>query len=148
MKNHLAKFGLVCKDPIEIGNARVLGLQLKHNHGRLKWHRGNVVPASPDHMLSRRELFSVCGVLTGHFPVAGWLRIACSYMKRCALGQKWEDDIGDQAMNMLLETLSRVRSADPVGGVWYVENVNEAVIWCDASGLLHLGVHLRLMARL
>ena len=50
-----------------------------------------------------RELFSICGKLVGHNPIAGWLRVACSYVKLHAEGEKWVDDIG-------------VKDEDPVRG--------------------------------
>ena len=61
-----------------INGARALGLQIRENKlGQLMWSRGNDLPIVPE-SVTRRELFSVCGMLTGHYPVAGWLRIACS----------------------------------------------------------------------
>ena len=38
--------------------------------------------------LCRPELFSICEKLTGHYPIAEWLQIANSYIKRQAEGQK------------------------------------------------------------
>ena len=38
-------------------------------------------------------LFSVCGKLTGHYPAARWLRVACSFVKRAVEGDKWNDYI-------------------------------------------------------
>ena len=51
--------------------------------------RGNKIPEVKGD-LSRRELFSVCGKLVGHYPIAGWLRVACSYVKRVAEGVRWD----------------------------------------------------------
>ena len=45
--------------------------------GELAFTRGNEVPLVPGN-LTRRGLFSICGKLVGHYPVAGWLRVACS----------------------------------------------------------------------
>ena len=52
----------------------------------------------PD-ILSQRKLFS----MIGHYPVAGWLRVACSYIKRqaCSQGTQWEDVAGEEAVQML-----------------------------------------------
>ena len=47
---------------------------------------------SRKHSYKKRLVF-VCGKLIGHYPVAGWLRVAFSYMKRCAADSKWDDPI-------------------------------------------------------
>ena len=96
----------------------------------------------PD-MLTRRELFSICGELTGHYPVAGWLRVACSFIKRQAQGSRWEDFAGEEAVYMLQDVLERVKKEDPVKGIWHVQISNSGVIWCDASSLA-LGVLLEM----
>ena len=67
---HLKKFGLVTKEPETLEGGAALGLRLKLVNGDLVFYRGNQLPMSPD-MLTRRELFSICGKLTGHYPVAG-----------------------------------------------------------------------------
>ena len=112
----------------------VLGLQVDGALDRdLVWHRSNEVPKVEKDM-SRRELFSLCGLLVGHYPVAGWLRVACAYVKRCSEGTSWEDSIGNKAMGMVLEMLRNVDEADPVCGKWNVTSKNGKV-WCDASSL-------------
>lgn len=63
---HLMKFGFVTNllDPLE-GRA-ALGLKLeKDGAGELVFRRGNEIPE----VLSRRELFSLCGRLLGHYPL-------------------------------------------------------------------------------
>lgn len=134
---HLQQYGLVTKPPETLDGARVLGLQLSSNkEGRVKWIRGKTVPHLPnDRQLTRRELFSICGCLVGHYPIAGWLRVACSFIKRNAEGQRWEDEIGGRAMSWLSELLQRVSQSDPVQGFWAVPDVSEGRVWCDASSL-------------
>ena len=58
---------------------------LRNGRGELAFTRGNEVPSVPEN-LTRRGFFSICGKLVGHYPVAGWLRMACSYVKRRAEG--------------------------------------------------------------
>ncbi len=86
--------------------------------------------------ISRRELFSICGQLLGHYPVAGWLRIACSFIKRMSEG-RWKDEIGSKASRMLTDVMQRVQMHDPVGRVWGVEvdSTSAGKVWCDASSL-------------
>ena len=106
--DHLSKFGLKTKPPARLEVSRVLGLQLRQDDkGELLWTRGNVIPEI-DHLVSRRELFSICGQLVGHYPIAGWLRVACGYVKCCAEGTCWTDLVGDNAQAMLVDMLQRV----------------------------------------
>ena len=94
--DHLRRYGLVCKPAVPLVEARVLGLQLYRNMsgGVISWKRGNALPSLPS-PLTKRELFSVCGKLTGHYPVAGWLRVACSFVKRHSEGSAWSDAVGE-----------------------------------------------------
>ncbi|XP_068224554.1 uncharacterized protein [Palaemon carinicauda] len=101
---HLNTFGLITKLPESLNGGAALGLQLQRVGGELMFQRGNKVPKVAD-MLTRRELFSVCGTLVGHYPIAGWLRIACSYIKRRASGARWEDPVGEQSMMMVKEVI-------------------------------------------
>ena len=141
VRTYLKSYGLVTKEPELLDGGAALGLKLKSNeHGELVFTRGNQVPEYVSNM-SRRELFSVCGKLVGHYPVAGWLRVACSYIKRVAEGFSWEDYIGDEAAGIIQEILSRVQREDPVTGKWSVPKTKKGVVWCDASSLA-LGVVL------
>ena len=114
----LNKYGLSTKAPETLDQARVLGLQLKGNGQgtSLRWGRGKPLPQVPETGVTRRDLFSICGKLVGHYPTAGWLRVACSYLKRCAEGYRWEDMIGSRCTTWLESVLQRVRENDPVSG--------------------------------
>eukprot|EP00794_Sanderia_malayensis_P013420 gene13420-14796_t len=113
---HLKKFGLITKEPEPLEGGAALGLRLKLVNGDLMFYRSNQLPVMPD-ILTRRELFSICGKLTGHYPVAGWLRVACSYVKRQAQGTQWENFAGKETEYMLRDMLERVNKEDPVTGV-------------------------------
>lgn len=143
VRAHLQRYGLVTKSPEPLDGGSALGLKLKRDdRGELIFTRGNQVPEEVKCRLSRRELFSVCGKLVGHYPVAGWLRVACSFIKRMAEGSAWEDYIGDETIGMLQDVLERVRREDPVKGKWFVSaKARKGVVWCDASSLA-LGVVL------
>ena len=103
--------------------------------GGLTWTRGKAVPQLLDKPLTCRELFSICGCLIGHYPVAGWLRIACSFIKRHSEGQKWDDTVDKRVTIWLRQVLEHVSQADPVQGCWAVPHVDEGWVWCDASSL-------------
>ena len=79
---HLKKYGLPCKEPAKLGTATVLGLTVRHGPGGLLWERPETVEARITPSMTRRQLFSLCGKWVGHFPVAGWLRPAASFVKR------------------------------------------------------------------
>jgi transposase InsO family protein/ribonuclease HI len=134
---HLRQYGLVTKPPETLNGTRVLGLQLSDTgQGRIRWMRSRSVPQlSDDACLNRRELFSFCGCLIGHYPVAGWLRVACSFIKRYSEGQGWRDGVGDRVTAWLREVMKRLRRSDPVQGFWAEPDVKKGRVWCDASSL-------------
>ena len=82
---------------------------------------------------TRRELFSFCGKLIGHFPIARWLRSACSYVKRLCNGLKWDEELTDAIKVIIGKLKERLRVSDPVGGKWAVPKNDKARIWpwCD-----------------
>ena len=136
--NHLKRYGLEAKPPVHLHGGRVLGLELSENERQVLFRRGNDLPTFPDHELTRREFFSVCGRLVGHYPVANWLRVACSYSKNHCQGQrqwcwrKGNDEYG------LREILERVQRDDPVRGCWMVPpDAVEGIVWCDASSVAY-----------
>ncbi len=112
-----------------------MGLQISERGDKLWWSRGNEIPELKDEELSRREFFSLCGKLTGHYPIGGWLRIACSYAKRGCGGERWDDKVGENAMKMMKHILKRVKEHDPVQGQWSVSKNRECTVWTDASSL-------------
>lgn len=132
--DHLTAYGLRTKPPESINGAKVLGLHVQEDAAdELRWSRGNVIPDVGE-LVTRRELFSVCGLLVGHYPVAGWIRVACGYIKRHSNGIRWEDDIGEKSRQLLCDLVKRVTEQDPVGGRWPVTS-RDGRVWCDASSL-------------
>lgn len=132
---HLAKFGLVTKTPEPLEGGAALGLKLeKDMTGELVFRRGNEIPEVGEEM-SKRELFSACGRLVGHYPIVGWLRIACSYVKRRAEVVRWEDKVKQETVEMMKDIVERVHREDPVRGRWHAPKSGRGVVWCDASSL-------------
>ena len=141
--NHLEKRGLKVKRPEKLEGGAVLGLKLHRSYdGSLRFSRSNEIP-EVDNKLTRRELFSICGKLIGHYPRAGWLRVACSFLKRHATGVAWEGYVGDEIRDQMKEVVAEVRMNDPVSGVWNAPQSNTGVVWCDASDLA-MGVVLEI----
>lgn len=89
--------------------------------------------------MTKREVFSMCGKLVGHYPMAGWLRVACSYVKRQTVGDRWGDYAGDKVCKMLNKMFEQVREEDPVKGKKKAPQKTKGVIWVGA-GDLALGV--------
>ena len=120
--SHLVCYRLETMAPEKLNGGRVLGLALfQDRHGRLAFSRGNTLPGLDGvGTLTRRELFSACGRIVGHYPVCGWLRVACSYIKRVSEGERWDDGVGERAMGMMRDLLAKVNVEDPVRGVFHV----------------------------
>ena len=144
---HLREWGLVCKSPERVSaGARVLGIRVQGDskrEGRLYWCRDNKLEGAPD-VLTRRVIFSICGQLTGHLPVCGWLRVAASYLKRVANAHSvgWDDEIREKSVRVMLEEIyNRLGEDDPAHGRWDVEG-DEADLWVDASSIA-IGVVLQ-----
>ena len=116
----LDEHGLVCKSPEKLGNYRILGLNTFIDNDKIYWNRGEAAflsEAKDKSEFSKRELFSLCGKLVGHFPVCNWLRPYCSFLKRLTNELDWDDKIGCDILDMTKEILTAVSRRDPVKGV-------------------------------
>ena len=137
VEHHLSQFGLTCKPAERLASgARVLGLDVWGEPGKLLWKRSNSLGEVPS-VLTKRSVFSCCGKLTGHLPVCGWLCAATAFVKRRAnmLTSTWDEEIHDECLHYMLEDMyQRVMSHDPAGGRWDVDG-EEATVWVDASSL-------------
>jgi len=71
----------------------------------------------------------------GHFPVGGWLRPACSFLKRAANGGGWKERLDFHVVEIAKKLEKRLEREDPVTGRWYVLNCRRGRVWCDASSL-------------
>ena len=121
VKTHLERFGLTCKNPEQLSSgARVLGVHVWEERGKLRWRRDGERSKVPN-VLTRRAVFSVCGRLTGHFPVCGWLRVAAAFVKRRAnaVTTGWDDETQDPILRQMLdEIVMRSSQTDPARGDW------------------------------
>ena len=119
VESHLCNFGLTSK-PHErlVDGARVLGLRVCGQQGKLVWKRDSKL-RDPPTRLKRREVFSYSGELVGHFPVCGWLRVATAFVKRKAnlITDSWDEVIYDEDLRRILEEIvDKVKRNDPVRG--------------------------------
>ena len=146
VRKHLSSFGLVTKEAERLGvplGVRVLGLIVDNVYN---WARDGDLPACPSGSLTRRQLHSWIGELIGHFPVAGWLCVACGYLQRCTAEEKlgWDDAVSKSTLAKVKEISSMLRhQGDPVGGLWPVDTRQPVVLWADASSLA-VGVALQI----
>ena len=144
VRAHLIKYGLETKEPEDLNGGRLLGIALrKDSSGHLCMSRGTPL-ADVDlgvKGLTKRELFSLCGRLVGHYPVAGWLRIHCSFLKHLGSSGPWDSPVEESVIKLMRELLKRARLEDPIRGVWHVSLHCAVTVWTDASSL-GLGVAL------
>ncbi|XP_067949793.1 uncharacterized protein [Watersipora subatra] len=138
LRKHLAKYRLATKEPEGLDGGRLLGISLKGNaRGHLQMSRGTAL--SEIHLepagLTKRELFSFCGRLVGHYPVAGWLRPYCSFLKRLGCNGAWDAPVEKEVSSLASELYTRVCQEDPVRGPWHVRPDGSVVVWTDASSL-------------
>ena len=88
-------------------------------------------------VITRWNIFSLCGKLVGHLPVGGWLSVAVVFIKQRAsdVTAGWDDKIDDAPLNtMIKEVLIRVHKEDPAQGRWCVDG-QALSVWVDASSL-------------
>ena len=144
VRAHLTKYGLETKEPEDLDGGRLLGIALnKDSSGCLHMSRGTPLVDVDLNMtgLTKRGLFLLCGRLVGHYPVAGWLRIHCSFLKCLGSSGSWDSPVEESVIKLMRELLRRTRLEDPVRGVWQVSQHGEVTVWTDASSL-GLGVAL------
>ena len=132
---HLKGFGLTAESPELLDRGAALGLKLMNKTEKLMFRRGNEIPEIEGE-ISRQELFSICGKLLGHYSVAGWLRLAYSYVKRRASGVDWEDRVDCKTLKVIQGILFDVEKKDPVTGAWHIPETKIGVVWCDASSIM------------
>jgi hypothetical protein len=133
----LKMFGLEAKCPEPIDGGRVLGLKVMKKDGTLTWKRDNMVGDIKEvgEVMTRRQVFSWCGQLIGHYPVAGWLRPACGFVKRQTNGSTWDEVVEASVVAKLRDIDDAVKKMDPIGGRWEVSASAIGRVWCDASSL-------------
>jgi len=107
----LGDFGLQTKPAETLCGGGVLGLRVFKEKGVIKWKRDNTLQELSDEM-TKRQVLSWCGQAIGHFPIAGWLRPACSIVKRMV-----DEQIDKTSAGMLMDIKKRLDVCDPVGGV-------------------------------
>lgn len=134
VKKLLEKYGLLAKPVEPLIGSRVLGLRISKRDGMLLWTRDNKIKPLNE-IKTKRDVYSLCGQLVGHFPVAGWLRPACSFLKRHLTDFKWDDVVGERVKSILGDIMENVKEKDPVVGKWAVSSSDEGTVWCDASSL-------------
>ena len=142
VRRHLARYGLESKKPESLDGGRVLGITLNRSaRGDLMMSRTSEVIKTVEPQITKRQLFSICGRLIGHYPVANWLRPCCSFLKRLGCGGKWDRPVDDRVRELLSELLRRVSLDDPVKGRWHVRRSGRVTAWTDASSVA-IGVAL------
>ena len=86
--------------------------------------------------MTMQQVFSLCGKLIGHYPVAGWLRVACSFVKRSCESNARDSFAGLVAIQRSREVLSRLDVDGLVKGIWSASS-GKLNVWCDASQIAY-----------
>ena len=132
VKHLFRSFGLECKQPERVNRdtkVRVLGLEVNNINGSMMWNRANRIRVEDlSEPMSRRELYSLCGQLTGIYPVALWLRLACSHLKRASEGD-WDSPVEMSVMEKVKWILERVAENDPCRGTWSIGECKTCTLW-------------------
>ena len=115
--DHLRRYGLIAKPPKRLGDTTSLGLEVQRVRGRLEWRRPMPIDAEISPKTTKRELFSMCGKFTSHFPVCGWLRAAASFAKRACEADQWDVLLNETAARFARELVDLVKREDPARGV-------------------------------
>ena len=145
VRAHLEKWGLQAKEPEILGRSvvRVLGIRVNE---QFEWRRDQERAELGEEILTKRKFLGVLGRWLGHFPVAGWLRMACAFLQRCASSDtdSWDQPVSGETMEKLRQVEKRMRDeGDPVRGKWPVHRESPITIWADASSLA-IGVRLEI----
>ncbi|XP_065182720.1 uncharacterized protein LOC135813558 [Sycon ciliatum] len=145
---HMAEYSLPTKPAEAFAESRVLGLQLtKGDDGQVQWSRRTDIRLKLEQPATKRDIFSWCGRLTGHVPVCGWLRPACSYLKRMAnASAAWDEQVPASLLKLCGEVDARLAGdGDPAQGQWRANSPEprRCVVWADASNI-GLGVVLEI----
>lgn len=79
----------------------------------LEFKREGELPEVEERDITRKEAFPICGRLIGHYSIAGWMRVACNFLKRQENGRNWKK-VDKKVKTVLGEIDERVKEADPV----------------------------------
>ena len=138
VRAHLTKYGLETKEPEDLDGGQLLGIALnKDSSGCLHMSRGTPLVDIDLNMtgLTKRGFFRCVTGWVGHYPLAGWLRIHCSFLKRLGSSGSWDSPVEESVIKLMRELLRRTRLEDPVRRVWQVSQHGEVTVWTDASSL-------------
>ena len=64
----------------------------------------------------------------GHYPVAGWMQLACSYVKRRVSEVDWEGRVDCKTLKVMPEILVDVEKKDAVTGAWHIPETKIGVV--------------------
>ena len=136
VKEYLEQFGQASKAPEQLSTgAHELGLRVWEERGKMQWRRRSELLVVADRLT--RIVFSVCGKLTGHFPVCGWLHVATALVKRRAniVTTGWDDEVQDPLLAQIIRDIfARITQDDPVKGDWCISG-QVVTVWVDTSSL-------------
>ena len=138
----LNQYGLPTKPPEVLTGTRLLGMQLLVGtpNEEVMWRRRDGVDLTLPKQPTKREVFSWCGRLTSHYPVASWLRPCCSYIKRvsCDNAAVWGKPIPAVLEKLCCTVEDQVSREDPVNGKWTVKSTGGVTLWWRYDSMVRL----------
>ena len=138
----LNQYGLPTKPPEVLTGTRLLGMQLLAGtpNEEVMWRRRNDVDMTLPKQPTKREVFSWCGRLTSHYPVASWLRPCCSYIKRvsCDNAAVWGKPIPAVLEKLCRTVEDQVSREDPLNGKWTVKSTGGVTLWWRCDSMVRL----------
>lgn len=110
VQRHFSEWGLKAKEPERLGieeGVRVLGLKVAND---FNWSRDGPLQAVEANSLTRRQVHAALGELIGHFPVAGWLRVASAFIQSLTALQStgWDDPVSSDVMGKIRDIMHKI----------------------------------------
>lgn len=136
LREIVRKNGFDIKEPEEMDRAKALGLRITPQGN---WMRRSTFPDLESN-ITRRTIHQWCGKITAHYPSCGWLRPACSQLKRLTTmplngkSPTWDEPVQQcivQAVHKFQQEIQK--RGDSVGGIWSFNKDHDWELFTDAS---------------
>jgi hypothetical protein len=136
LRDAVRRNGFDIKEPEEMDRAKALGLRITPLGN---WGRRSTFPEL-DSTITRRTIHQWCGKITAHYPTCGWLRPACSQLKRLTTmlwngkTPTWDEPVQPEIEQAVTKFRKEIEQrGDSVGGRWSFNKDHDWELFTDAS---------------